>query len=64
MKALMSPLARAILADPKAKGQMREFIAAKSDIAAAGAGERDDFIEVQFEGRMRHVQPVLVPKAT
>jgi hypothetical protein len=63
MKALMSPLAKVVLADPKAKVQMRAFLAAKSEAADASQGNGDDIIEVEYEGRTVRVKPTVVPRA-
>lgn len=63
MKALKSPLAKEVLADPKAKGQLRSFLASKS---AARAGEPElpaAVIEFRSNGRTVRVKPVVVPKA-
>ncbi len=59
----MSPLAKTILADPKAKVQLRAFLAGKSEAVDPGDGSADEFIEVQFEGKTLRVRPVVVPRA-
>jgi hypothetical protein len=59
----MSPLAKTILADPKAKVQLRAFLAGKSEAANSADGSSDEFIEVQFEGQTLRVRPVVVPRA-
>ena len=60
MKALKSPLAKAVLADPKASEQLRAFLASKSE---QGDPRNATVIEVNFEGRTLRVKPVVVPKA-
>ena len=59
VKALKSPLAKAVLADPKASQQLRAFLASKSEQDPRHA----TVIEVNFEGRTLRVKPVVVPKA-
>ena len=59
MKALMSPLAKDVLADKKASTQLRRFLANRSANAPEGAV----VIEVKSQGRTVRVQPVVVPKA-
>lgn len=67
MKALMSPLAKAVLADPQAKGQLRHYLAQKSSLAAQSpATERPQatVIELKSEsGRTLKLTPVVVPRA-
>jgi len=71
MKALMSPLAKAVLADPQAKGQLRHYLARKSAIAAQAAQEgpggeapQATVIELKSDGgRTRKLTPVVVPRA-
>lgn len=70
MKALMSPLAKAVLADPQAKGQLRHYLARKSAIAAQAAPEAADavpqatVIELKSDGgRTLKLTPVVVPRA-
>lgn len=70
MKALMSPLAKAVLADPQAKGQLRHYLARKSAIAAQAAPEAADVspqatvIELKADGgRTLKLTPVVVPRA-
>lgn len=62
MKALQSPLAKAVLADPKAGLQLRHYLATKSSRSAETAAE-DVTIEVTYQGRKVRVRPMLVPKA-
>ena len=74
MKALMSPLAKAVLADPLAKGQLRHYLAHKSAIAAQAAQAPTDapvteppqatVIELKADGgRTLKLTPVVVPRA-
>lgn len=74
MKALMSPLAKAVLADPQAKGQLRHYLARKSAIAAQAAQSPSDapaaeaplatVIELKADGgRTRKLTPIVVPRA-
>ena len=74
MKALMSPLAKAVLADPQAKGQLRHYLARKSAIAAQVAQPPADsaaaepplatVIELKADGgRTLKLTPVVVPRA-
>ena len=71
MKALMSPLAKAVLADPQAKGQLRHYLARKSAIAAQAAQEaptapppQATVIELKAAGgRTLKLTPVVVPRA-
>ncbi len=71
MKALMSPLAKAVLADPQAKGQLRHYLARKSAIAAHAAAQapvaeasQATVIELKAAGgRTLKLTPVVVPRA-
>jgi hypothetical protein len=73
MKALMSPLAKAVLADPQAKGQLRHYLAHKSALAAQAAQAAPSaatetahatVIELKSEGgRTLKLTPVVVPRA-
>ena len=64
MKALQSKRAKAVLADPKAKVQLRTFLASRTvRDAAAGLTARAELIEVQADGRTLRVQPKVVAKA-
>ena len=56
MKALKTPLAKAVLADPKAKDQLRTFMASR--------GAETVVIEVRAQGKTQRVTPIVVPKAT
>ncbi|MFP5461568.1 MAG: hypothetical protein ACLGII_08315 [Gammaproteobacteria bacterium] len=56
MKALKTPLAKVVLADPKAKDQLRTFMASR--------GAQAVVIEVRAQGKTRRVTPIIVPKAT
>ncbi|MEO8938827.1 MAG: hypothetical protein ABI277_10420 [Burkholderiaceae bacterium] len=60
MKALKSPLAKRVLADPKARGQLRAFIG-----SSLFGGKPTDAtrIEVHTAGKTILYQPVVVPKA-
>lgn len=62
MKALKSPMAKKVLADPKAKEQLRRYLAAKS--AQGSIALSSLYIEVRSqEGRVVRIKPVVVPKA-
>jgi len=63
MKALMSQLAKDVLADPQAKGQLRAFLAAKSSRAvAANAGDVvPPVIELRTASRTLRLLPRVVP---
>lgn len=70
MKALMSPLAKAVLADPQAKGQLRHYLARKSALAAQVVQEEPSpapqatVIELKASGgRTLKLTPVVVPRA-
>lgn len=55
MKARQSPLARQVLADPKAREQLLQFLATR---------RQGTVIELKVEGQpVQRLQPVLVPKA-
>jgi hypothetical protein len=56
MKALKTSLAKKVLADPRAKGQLREFIVSRRQ-GATVIELRDE------EGRTVRYRPVVVPKA-
>lgn len=60
MKALKSDLAKAVLADPKARTQLREYLVTHQ---ASRAGGATVVIEVENKGTKRAVTPVVVPKA-
>ncbi|OYV01922.1 MAG: hypothetical protein CFE45_02690 [Burkholderiales bacterium PBB5] len=59
MKALMSQRAKDVLADPRAKGQLRAFLAAKSSQgSAASADEQPTVIELRTaDGRTVRLLP-------
>ncbi len=62
MKALKSPMAKKVLADPKAKEQLRRYLATKS--AQGSIALSSLYIEVRSqEGRVVRIKPVVVPKA-
>ncbi len=65
MKALKSPLAREVLADPQASEQLRQFMVARERSAA---GERvapasQVIVLRQPKGRTLRLKPMVVPKA-
>jgi hypothetical protein len=62
MKALKSSRAKAVLADPKAKAQLRDFLASKS-AGVYRAASSEHFIEMQSEGRTVRIMPRVVAKA-
>lgn len=62
MKALKSPLAKKLLADPRAAAELRTYLARKS----AGAANRPAVvIEIRNgqDQQVQVVQPIVVPKA-
>lgn len=63
MKALKSSLAKDVLADAKAKGQLRAFLAVKSAQGGDRSGRDSDVIEVLSNGRLVRVKPMVVAKA-
>ena len=63
MKALKSPLAKLILADPAAKGQLRHFLTVKSGQDVARPAASDAIIELRVGGQTVRVTPKVVPKA-
>lgn len=63
MKALKSTLAKDVLADAKAKGQLRAFLAVKSAQGGSRSASEGDVIEVQSNGRLVRVKPMVVAKA-
>jgi hypothetical protein len=63
MKALKSPLAKLILADPAAKGQLRQYLAVKSAQSATRPSASDTVIELRVGGQTVRVTPRVVPKA-
>jgi len=59
MKALMSQRAKDVLADPRAKGQLRAFLAAKSSQGAAASGD-DPALVIELrtaDGRTVRLRP-------
>lgn len=61
MKALKSNVAKDLLRDPKARGQLREYLVGKR----RGDAEENAF-KIVFhgaDGRVREVTPIIVPKA-
>jgi hypothetical protein len=65
MKALKSRLAREVLADPRAKDQLRTFLATKSSMTMNQGRDSSTgtFIEFSSEGRKVRVIPTVVRKA-
>ena len=63
MKALKSELAKKVLADHQARGQLRVFVASKSSRPDAAANGTPQQITVRDEGGIRIFKPVVVPKA-
>jgi hypothetical protein len=64
MKALKSQLAKDVLADPRAKDQLRSYLARRTAAAtAAGDAGPETLIELRTEGRVLRLRPVAVPKA-
>lgn len=60
MKALKSPLAKKVLADPKGQAQLRRFL-------TAGTGQQDPVvIEVKDDDGKKNIRltPVYVPRAS
>ena len=65
MKALKSLMAEKVLADPKAKEQLRHYLAAKSAQTLSRSASSGMFIEVRSkEGKTVRFKPVVVAKAT
>jgi len=62
VKALKSDLAKALLADPRAKEKLRTFLTTRA--SAGSAPTADVLIEVQDQGKKVRVTPTVVPKAT
>jgi hypothetical protein len=67
MKALKSQLAKDVLADPRAKDQLRSYLArrtaAATTVTVAGEAGPETLIELRTEGRVLRLRPVAVPKA-
>ena len=64
MKALKSSMAEKVLADPKAKEQLRNYLAAKSAQTLSRSTSSGMFIEVRSkEGKTVRFKPVVVAKA-
>lgn len=63
MKALMSQRAKDVLADPRAKGQLRAFLVAKSSQGASASGDEPaSVIELRTaDGRTVRLRPRVVP---
>jgi hypothetical protein len=64
MKALQSPLARDVLADPRASEQLRTFLVTPAASATTRVAAPGSVIELRSAGRNLRFKPVLVPKAT
>jgi len=58
MKALKSPLAKKLLADPESKAQLRSFLIGKS------AQNQSGTIVIKVPGQSKQVSPKLVAKAS
>lgn len=64
VKALQSKRAKAVLADPEARDQLRSFLATRTGRHTGIAGARAELIEVQQAGgKTLRVQPKVVAKA-
>jgi hypothetical protein len=63
MKALKSPLAKEILADPLAKNQLRVYLAHKSAQTALSGGVERASIELPSQRGTHRYVPTVVPKA-
>lgn len=63
MKALKSDLARVVLADPKAKGQLRQFLVVRDAKTGRIIDTSRKPIEVTTAAGKILVRPVVVPKA-
>lgn len=63
MKALMSPLAKQVLADPQAREQVRAFLAHKSRLGDPTGAAPRVVVEVPCEGTKTKYKLVVVPKA-
>lgn len=64
MKALQSSIARDVLADPRAREQLRTFLTTPTPAASTRAGAPGPVIELRIGGRTLRFKPVVVPKAT
>ena len=62
MKALKSPLAQRVLADPQGKAQLREFLTTKSN-ATQGPQRVSSPIEIGSGKSTRRLRAEVVPKA-
>ncbi|HWP20775.1 MAG TPA: hypothetical protein VNO84_16720 [Burkholderiaceae bacterium] len=58
MKALKSKIAQAVLADPRAREQLR-----RASVNLAQKQRSDTVIEVRLDGRLQRFRAELVPKA-
>lgn len=66
MKALKSQLAKDVLADPRAKDQLRSYLARRTAAAntpGEAAAGNEPLIELRADGRVLRLRPVTVPKA-
>jgi len=61
MKALKSPLAKAVLADPKGKAELRRFLETKRDTTT---GRFMIELAVPGQKKKRHLVPSVVAKAS
>jgi hypothetical protein len=62
MKALQSPLAREILADPRAREQLRAFLGTPSTDGASRTFVPPVVIELRVAGRTVRLKPTVVAK--
>lgn len=63
MKALKSDLAKAVLADPKARDKLRSFLVS-TPYPVGGKPKPDVVIEVETRHGVRRITPIVVSKAT
>lgn len=64
MKALKSQLASSLLADPDAKGQLRQYLMNKRNGKDARASARSQFTVRQSDGTLLKIHATVVPKAS
>jgi hypothetical protein len=63
MKALKTVLAGKVLADPKAKEQLRQYLVSRRDARSGQYASKDRSIEVRSESGTIIVKPTIVRKA-
>lgn len=63
MKALKTPRARDVLADPQASKQLRQFLTTRHGLGESQAATNPSTIELVARGDARRYKPMIVPKA-